>query len=105
MKTILFSLFFFCATTAFAQNGGGVLSNIPQPMTMVEHPLHASQHAMGQETSLLDTSVYSYAKGEVPLAELGSIEYETPLGDVARAFRKEHAAKFTKPVKVLEKQN
>lgn len=104
MKTILCTLCFLCATTAFAQNLG-VLSNVPQPMTMVEHDQHASQHPMAQETSLLDTSVYSYAKGEVPLAELGSIQYETPLGDVARAFRKARAANLTKPVKVLEKQN
>jgi hypothetical protein len=101
MKTILCTLCFLCATAAFAQNAA-VLSNIPNPMTMVEHPQHATQHSLAQETSLLDSSVYGYAKGEVPLAELGTIQYETPLGDVARAFRKEHAANPTKPVKVLE---
>lgn len=104
MKTILCTIGFLCATTAFAQNSA-VLSNIPSPMTMTEHPQHASQHSLAQETTLLETSTYSFAKGEVPLSELGSIEYETPLGDVARAFRKEHAAKLTKPVKVLEKEN
>jgi hypothetical protein len=104
MKTILCTLCFLCATAAFAQNAG-VLSNIPQPMTMAEHDQHATQHPLAQETSLLDTAVYTYAKGEVPLAELGSIQPEIPLGDVARAFRKQRAANFTKPVKVLEKQN
>ena len=106
MKTILCTLCLLCATAVFAQQSAPVLPNIPQPMVMMEHPQHAYQHAMGQETSLLDTSVYAYAQGEVPLSELGSLEHETPLGDVARAFRKERAAATpTKPVKVLEKQN
>ncbi|MFY9742343.1 MAG: hypothetical protein WA252_16360 [Candidatus Sulfotelmatobacter sp.] len=104
MKTAFCTVFFLCATAAFAQTAV-VLSNNPQPMIMADHAQHATQHALATETSLLDTSVYSYAKGEVPLSDLGSIQYETPLGDVARAFRKEHAAMLMKPVKVLEKQN
>jgi hypothetical protein len=104
MKTILCTLCFLYVTAAFGQTAA-VLPSTPQPLMMMDHAEHASQHPLAQETTLLDTSVYSYAKGEVPLAELGSIEYETPLGDVARAFRKEHAAKLTKPVVVFEKQN
>jgi len=104
MKTIFCIFFFLCATAVFAQNAP-VLSNNPQPMIMSDHAQHASQHSMAAETSLLDASTYSYAKGEVPLSDLGSIQYETPLGDVARAFRKAHAAMLAKPVKVLEKQN
>jgi hypothetical protein len=106
MKTILSALrflCFLCAATAFSQTAT-VLSANPQPMQMTEHAEHASQHAMGQETTLLDTSVYTYAKGEVPLFDLGSIEYETPLGDVARAFRKERALSTApKAVRVFEK--
>lgn len=103
MKTILCTLFLLCATAGFSQNGQ-ILSSYVQPMQMAEHDLHASQHDLAQETSLLSTSCYSYAKGEVPLSELGSIEYETPLGDVARAFRKERATKgVSKAVKTLEK--
>lgn len=104
MKTVCCIFFFLCTTAAFAQTAA-VLSNNPQPMIMQDHAQHASQHSLATETSLLDTSVYSYAKGEVPLSDLGSITYETPLGDIARAFRKEHAAMLTKPAKILEKQN
>jgi hypothetical protein len=103
MKTLFFAAFVLCATAAFSQNGS-VLNSNSQPVYLPEHPEHASHHALGQETTLLDTSVYSYAQGEVPLSELGSIEYETPLGDVARALRKERALNApAKPVKVFEK--
>ena len=36
------------------------------------------------------------------MSELGSLPYETPLGDVARAYRKEHVD-APKAVKILEK--
>jgi len=104
MKTTIFVLCFLCflcAASAFGQSAP-VLTNNPAPMVMTDHPQHASEHAMAQETSLLSSSPYGYAKGEVPLAELGSIEYQTPLGDVARAYRKEHIT-AAKAVKVLEK--
>lgn len=103
MKTLFCAACLLFATAAVAQNAP-VLSNLPQPVEMSDHTQHASQHSMAQETNLLDTSVYTYAKGEVPLSDLGFIEHETPLGDIARAFRKEHATMATKPVKVLENQ-
>jgi hypothetical protein len=91
MKTTIITFCLLCATAAFGQNGP-ILSNQPAPVVMSEHPQHATEHAMAQETSLLSGfSPYTYAKGEVPLAELGSLPYETPLGDVARAYRKEHS--------------
>jgi hypothetical protein len=105
MKTTIGALSFLCflcATTAFAQNAP-VMTNTSQPMQMTDHPQHASEHAMAQETSLLGASAYGYAKGEVPLAELGSLAYQTPLGDVARSYRKEHAA-VPKAAKVSENQ-
>ena len=103
-KTTIFllcSLCFTCATTAFGQTAS-VLSNNPQPVTMPELPQHASEHALAQESSLLGTSTYSYAAGERPLAEFGTLPYQTPLGDVARAFRKDHSL-TPKAAKVLEK--
>ncbi len=104
MKTMLCALCFFCATAPAFSQSASVLSNTAQPIQIADHPQHASEHAMARESSLLSTSSYSYAQGEVPLAELGSIQYETPLGDVARAFRKERAAStVSKAVKVLEK--
>ena len=93
-KTLLLLAFCFtCATLALAQSAP-VLPNTPQPTVMAEHPLHASQHAMGVETSLLSGtgSSYTYAQGERPLWEFGpSDKRETPLGDVAREYRKDHA--------------
>lgn len=95
MKTTLFLTVFFlaCATAACAQSAP-VLPNNPQPMVMTEHPVHAAQHAMGEESSLLGgaVSAYTYAQGERSLWEFGpSAKRETPLGDVARAYRKDHA--------------
>ena len=105
MKTTIFALCFlclFCATTAFGQSAP-LLTGNPQQLQMYEHPQHASEHAMAQESTLLSTSTYGYAQGEVPLAELGSLEYQTPLGDVARAYRKEHIS-VPKAAKVSENQ-
>ena len=104
MKTTIFALCFLCCLGVTAASGqtASVLSNYAQPVVLPEHPLHASEHAMGTETSLLGTSTYGYAKGEVPLVELGTLPYETPLGDIARAYRKEHAI-TPKAAKSLEK--
>jgi hypothetical protein len=103
MKTTIIVLCLLCATAALAQNAP-VLSNQPQMVVMTDHPQHASEHAMATESSLFSTnSPYSFAKGEVPLAELGSLEYQIPLGDVARAYRKEHVA-VPKAGKVSENQ-
>ncbi|HWW16590.1 MAG TPA: hypothetical protein VN310_18165 [Candidatus Dormibacteraeota bacterium] len=96
-------LCFLCATSAFAQSSAPVLSNTPSPIQMQDHPLHASEHAMATESNLLGASPYGYAQGEVPLAELGSFIYQTPLGDIARANRKEHTA-VPKAAKVSENQ-
>jgi hypothetical protein len=95
MKTSLcafaFGLFLMCGGSAFGQSVS-VLTNNPQPFTSPDdRPLHAAEHAMGSETSLLSLSSISYAKGEVPLAELASPVYHTPLGDIAREYKKEHA--------------
>jgi hypothetical protein len=105
MKTTIVALSFLCflcATTASAQLSAPVLSNVPSPMRMQDHPEHASEHAMALETSLLSSnSPYTYAQGEVPLADLGSPIYHTPLGDIARANKKEHTT-AAKAIKVLE---
>jgi hypothetical protein len=44
---------------------------------------------------------YSYAQGEQPLWEFGTDRHDTPLGDVARAFRKDHVLD-KKATKVLQ---
>jgi hypothetical protein len=94
---------FLCATAAFGQTAP-VLTNNPQPVQMQEHVQHASEHAMAQETSLLSTSTYTYAQGERPLSDFeGTLKPEVPLGDIARAYRKERAAAPAKPEKTTEK--
>jgi hypothetical protein len=102
MKTTIIVLCFLGATAAFAQNAP-VLPNTPQPLQMNDHPQHASEHAMAQESSLLSCSSYSYAKGERPLSDFGgTLKQETPLGDIARAFRKDHTT-AAKAATTLEK--
>ncbi len=100
MKTTFFAFCFLCATAAFGQTAG-VLSNNPQPTEVPDHPQHASEHAMAQESNLLGSSAYSYAQGERPLWDFGSAKQEVPLGDIARAYRKGHVID-KKAVKVLE---
>lgn len=92
MKTTIFTLgilCILCAGTALGQNAA-VLQNTPQPLQMSDHTQRATEHALARETTLLSTNPYGYAKGEVPLSDLASPTYSTPLGDVARAYRKEH---------------
>jgi hypothetical protein len=102
MKTTLVVLCFLCATAAFAQTAS-VIPSTAQPMQMVDHTERASEHAMAPESSLLSVSSYTYARGEQPLSEFVTFKQETPLGDIARAFRKEHAAATSaKPAKVME---
>lgn len=105
MKITICVLCFLCATTAAFSQSASVLNGTAQPIEMSGHYEHASEHPMALESSLVSNSSYSYAKGEVPLADLGSPIYEVPLGDIARAYRKERAATNAvapKPVKVME---
>ena len=103
MKTVFVAVCFLLATAAFAQSAP-VQSSVAQPIQMVEHTQHASEHAMAQESSLLSSSSYSYAQGEQPLAQFGTLPQETPLGDIARAYRKEHTTTARATI-VLEKQS
>ena len=90
MKITLLALFILCTGAAFGQVGVSVLSNQPQVIEPVSHPQHADLHAMASESPLVGGGTYTYAQGEVPLWEFGSPYPEpTPLGDVARANRKQ----------------
>jgi hypothetical protein len=92
---------FFCATAAFGQAGAS-LSSVISPPTTPDHPLHASQHAMGEQSSLLGNSCCTSAQGEQPLWEFGSSKVEIPLGDIARALRKEKERSSTSASKALK---
>src|SRR5579864_839923 len=94
MKTALFVLCFLCATTALAQSAGGSVGSAPLSSTvqMASHAERASQQSLAQEQSLLEQSNYFYAQGERPLWEVQPLSKSraVPLGDIARAFRKDH---------------
>ena len=93
---------FAVSSAAFGQTASVQMNN-PQPISMPDdRPQHASQHALAQESSLLATSAYSYAQGEQPVVDFGTLPWETPLGDIARAYKKEHTG-APKAVIVLEK--
>ena len=101
MKTTIFVLCLLCATSALAQSAS-VIQNHVEMLRLPENPLHASQHEMGTQQSLLQSSSFSYAQGERPLWEFGPISQPVPLGDIARAYRAEHA-KARKAEVTLEK--
>jgi hypothetical protein len=91
MKITLIVLCLFCATAAFGQVAVGAIPSQAQPLRMVDHPEHASQHDLAEPQNILHDGGYSYAKGERPLWEFGPMTEPVPLGDVARAYRQEHA--------------
>jgi hypothetical protein len=104
MKTTLFVLLILCTASAVGQAGVGVTSGQSSMLEMSGHPEHASQHDLASEQSLLGTaSPYSFAQGERPLWEFGPVSQPTPLGDIARAYRKEKQAARKAEV-VFEKQ-
>jgi hypothetical protein len=103
MKTIFLAMIVLGATAAFGQAGS--LSNQSVPLVMSDHPQHASFTAMASEHPLVGGAQdnYTYAQGERPLWEFGPVSEPTPLGDVARAYRKEKLTAKKAEI-VLEKQ-
>jgi hypothetical protein len=104
MKTTLLVLFILFAVAAFGQSAP-VLSNQASATHFFEHPEHAEPHAMAAEHPIVGgaSDSYSYAQGERPLWEFGPVSEPTPLGDVARAYRKGKQA-LKKAEFVYEKQ-
>jgi len=104
MKTTILILFVLCAGAAFGQVAASVSAQ-PQPAQFFDHPQHAEPHAMGVERPIAGGAVdgYSYEHGEEPLWQFGHMTEPTPLGDVARAYRKEKLAAKKAEV-VFEKQ-
>jgi len=103
MKTVLLAFMILCAATALGQAGS--ISSQAVPLTFADHPQHASLGAMACEHPLVGgaSDNYTYAQGEQPLWEFGPVSVPTPLGDVARAYRKEKVA-VKKSEIVFEKQ-
>ncbi len=89
MKTTFVVIFVLFAAAAFAQTAP-VLTSQPQMVVMPDHIQHAEQHNLATEQSLVGGGSYTYAQGERPLWEFGPVlPPPTPLGDVARAYRRE----------------
>jgi len=105
MKITLLMLFLFCTVAAFGQMGAGVMSSQPVVLQVPDHPQHAETHAMAQERPIVGgtADMYTYAKGERPLWEFGPVSQPVPLGDVARAYRKEKMTGKKAEI-ILEKQ-
>jgi len=63
---------------------------------MPSHPQQASQQGMSQSHDIMERSASVWDQGEKPLweamQEMGTAAAVTPLGDSARALRKDHAA-------------
>lgn len=93
MKTGVFIFCLLGASAAFGQYGSSVavLNSQPVIYETPSHPEHASEQPLAQPQSLLEQSGYSYAQGERPLWEVAPEAHVTPLGDIAREIRKEHA--------------
>lgn len=90
MKTALCALCLLCAAGAFGQSLGNVAVN--STVQFADHPLRATPQGLGQEqcTSWSYGSVY-IEHGEMPLSEVRLPEVHiVPLGDLARAQKKEH---------------
>jgi|SRR5579863_24384 hypothetical protein len=104
MKTIFAVMFVLCAAAAFGQSAP-VLSNQVSVTQFSDHPEHAQPHVMATESPLVGgfSDAYGYAQGEQPLWQFGPVSVPTPLGDVARAYRKEKQA-ARKSEFVFEKQ-
>ena len=94
MKTTIFALCFLCATAAFGQSISYSVSSRSQPLQIDSNPLHASPQPLAQAQNLFDSTsaTYTYAQGELKLWEVATETHEIPLGDSARALRKEHDA-------------
>jgi hypothetical protein len=88
MKTLLLVVCILAATAAFGQTASAISSEV-SPMTIPDHPQHASQHEMSAEQSVLGTNSNPSAHGERPLWEFATIRVERPLGDIARELRKQ----------------
>lgn len=93
MKTTVLMVFLLVVSAAmFGQVGGSSIQPVTGPTYSVpDHPMHASQSDLRQETSLLGSNGMSYAQGERPLWEFPDLKYVKPLGDVAREYRAYHA--------------
>lgn len=71
-------------------NSQTVTPAVVNSVIIPDHPQHADFSALKAEQSLLSGG-QSSARGESPLSDFpADVKHETPLGDVARAYRASH---------------
>ena len=95
MKNLLFPFVVCvcCALSASGQSlGRGSMSAQTQMLMMPEHPERALQTPMAQERNILERTQVVIGHGQRPLWEAMEAPTVTPLGDIARTLRAEHAA-------------
>jgi hypothetical protein len=90
MKTTIFALCFLCATAAFGQTS--YLNSDAHMTEFSSHVEHAAQPGMAQSQNVMEQSSSFHGQGQRPLWEVQPAAHTIPLGDIARALRKEHAA-------------
>ena len=102
MKPLILVTVLFCAAAAFGQ---GAISSQPVVVSVPDHPQHATYTPLAGDQSLVGgpSNTYTFAHGERPLWEFGPVSQPVPLGDVARAYRKEKQV-AKKAAIVVEKQ-
>jgi hypothetical protein len=103
MKITMLLVFLLVVSTAVFGQIRGSVSSEAQPFSIPDHPRHADQGSLRPEQSLLSNGGVTAAQGERPLWEFPNYAQPVSLGDVARAFRKEHAS-MEKAIIIWEKQ-
>jgi len=101
MKTMLIVWCLGFASLAFGQSAG--TPAVSSTVYFAEHAQRAAPQHLAREQNLVESfdSVY-IEHGEMPLADVPLPPvHEVPLGDIARALKKEHAT-VKKAVVVLE---
>lgn len=104
MKATLLTLLVFCVLSSTAVFAQGYISGEAHPTVLPSHEQHASETGLAPQHNLYVRTGTAIAQGERPLweFELPSKPQPTPLGDVARLYRQQHA-QVKKAIKVLEK--
>jgi len=92
MKMAVLAICILGSSAAFAQAASrSSVSAQTQQYVFETHPEHASRQALRSSEELNGNEVMIYAQGERPLWEVATPVHEVPLGDSARALRREHA--------------
>ena len=91
-KNLIAVCFVLCAGACLAQSAGvgSTLSNEPQMLVMPSHQATASERALSTGKNLFTGSGSVSAKGERPLWEVAPNNVPVPLGESARALKKQH---------------